>query len=77
MTVQLTMLASAMLVLLGLTAGWAAWSTLALARLSDAPAAGRRLGAYRLERPLAEGGMSTVHLARHALLKHDPPPSRS
>lgn len=30
------MMLAAMLVLLGLTAGWAAWSTLALARLSDA-----------------------------------------
>ena len=33
------------------------------------PAAGRRIGAYRLERELAEGGMATVHLAHHALLK--------
>ena len=41
------------------------------ARAPDAPspAAGRRIGAYRLERELAEGGMATVHLARHALLK--------
>ncbi len=57
------------LALLVLTAGWAAWSTLALARLSGKPAAGRRIGAYRLERELAEGGSATVHLARHALLK--------
>ena len=57
------------LVLLVATAGWAAWSTLALARLTSKPAAGRRIGAYRLESELAEGGMSTVHLARHALLK--------
>ncbi len=55
--------------LLVLTAGWAAWSTLQLARLSAKPAAGRRIGAYRLERELAEGGAATVHLARHALLK--------
>jgi len=57
------------LALLVLTAGWAAWSTLALARLTARPAAGRRIGAYRLGRELAEGGMSTVHLAHHALLK--------
>ncbi|MCC7327500.1 MAG: serine/threonine protein kinase [Burkholderiales bacterium] len=57
------------MVLLVLTAGWAAWSTLALARLTAKPAAGRRIGAYRLERELAEGGSATVHLARHALLK--------
>jgi serine/threonine-protein kinase len=57
------------LALLVLTAGWATWSTLALARLSAKPAAGRRIGAYRLERELAEGGTATVHWARHALLK--------
>ena len=57
------------LALLVLTAGWAAWSTLALARLTAMPAAGRRIGAYRIERELAEGGTATVHLARHALLK--------
>lgn len=60
---------AAVLALLVLTAGWAAWSTLTLARLMAKPASGRRIGAYRLERELAEGGMSTVHLARHALLK--------
>lgn len=60
---------AAVMVLLVLTAGWAAWSTLALARLTAKPTAGRRIGAYRLERELAEGGTSTVHLARHALLK--------
>jgi serine/threonine-protein kinase len=58
-----------LLALLVLTAGWAAWSTLALARLAAKPAAGRRIGPYRLARELAEGGMSTVHLAYHALLK--------
>jgi serine/threonine-protein kinase len=57
------------LALLVLTAGWAAWSTLTLARLARTPGAGRRIGAYRLERKLAEGGMATVHLAHHALLK--------
>ncbi|MFO1311574.1 MAG: serine/threonine protein kinase [Burkholderiales bacterium] len=60
---------AAVLLLLVATAGWAAWTTLALAHASGAPAAGRRIGAYRLERELAEGGMATVHLARHALLK--------
>jgi len=57
------------LMLLVVTAGWAAWSTLALARATAKPAQGRRIGAYRLESELAEGGMATVHLARHALLK--------
>ena len=60
---------AAVLALLVLTAGWAAWTTLALARLTAKPAAGRRIGPYHIERELAEGGMSTVHLARHALLK--------
>ncbi len=57
------------LALLVLTAGWATWSTLALARLTGKPMAGRRIGAYQIERELAEGGTATVHLARHALLK--------
>jgi serine/threonine-protein kinase len=56
------------LVLLVITAGWAAWTTLALARATG-PAQGRRIGAYRLEAELAEGGMATVYLAHHALLK--------
>jgi len=59
----------ATLALFVLTAAFAAWSALALIRSAKAPAAGRRLGAYKLERPLAEGGMATVHFARHALLK--------
>jgi serine/threonine-protein kinase len=57
------------LVLLVGTAGWAAWTTLALARANARPAQGRRIGAYRLEAELAEGGMANVYLARHALLK--------
>lgn len=57
------------LMLLVLTAGWATWSTLALARATAKPATGRRIGAYRLEGEIAEGGTSTVHLAKHALLK--------
>lgn len=60
---------AAVLALLVLTAGWAVWTTLALARATDSPSAGRRIGAYRLERELAEGGMATVHLSHHALLK--------
>ena len=60
---------ASILALLVVTAGWAAWSTLTLARLSAKPSAGRRIGAYRLVRELAEGGTATVHLAHHALLK--------
>ncbi len=29
----------------------------------------QRLGAYTLERQISEGGMATIYLARHALLK--------
>jgi serine/threonine-protein kinase len=29
----------------------------------------QRLGAYTLERPISEGGMATIYMARHALLK--------
>jgi serine/threonine-protein kinase len=57
------------LALLVLTAGWATYSTLAWWRLSRKLGAGRRVGAYRLDRELAEGGMATIHLAHHALLK--------
>ena len=60
---------AAILALLVLTAGWAAWSTLRSPDSRPKPTAGRRIGAYRLDRELAEGGMATVHLARHALLK--------
>jgi serine/threonine-protein kinase len=57
------------LALLVLTAGWASYSTLAWWRLSRNVGARRRIGAYRLEREIAEGGMATIHLAHHALLK--------
>ena len=57
------------LALLVLTAGWAAYSTLAWWRLSRKLGSGRRIGAYKLDRELAEGGMATIHLAHHALLK--------
>lgn len=59
----------ATLALFVLTAAFAAWSGLSLIRASKGLAAGRRLGAYKLERKLAEGGMANVHFARHALLK--------
>ena len=42
-----------------------AWLTL-LIRRRDAP---RKFGAYLLDRPVGEGGMATVYLAHHALLK--------
>ncbi len=57
------------LVLLVVTAMWAGWSTVALWRLTRDTVVGRRIGAYRLERTIAEGGMAHVHLAHHALLK--------
>jgi len=57
------------LALLVLTAGWASYSTLAWWRLSRKVGTRRRIGAYKLERELAEGGMATIHLAHHALLK--------
>ena len=41
-----------------------AWSVMRLRKES-----GRRLGAYRLGRVIGEGGMATVYLARHGLLK--------
>ncbi len=44
---------------------WTAWLAL-LIRRRGAP---RQFGAYLLDRPLGEGGMATVYLAHHALLK--------
>ncbi len=57
------------LALLVLTAGWATYSTLAWWKLSRKVGSRRRIGAYKLDRELAEGGMATIHLAHHALLK--------
>ena len=44
-------------------------SSFLLARLSRQFGRLQRLGAYTLERPISEGGMATIYLARHALLK--------
>jgi len=44
-------------------------SAFLLSRLSRQLGRAQRLGAYTLERKISEGGMATIHLARHALLK--------
>lgn len=44
-------------------------SAFLLSRLSGQLGRAQRLGAYTLERRLSEGGMATIYLARHALLK--------
>jgi eukaryotic-like serine/threonine-protein kinase len=44
-------------------------SAFLLSRLSGQLGRAQRLGAYTLERKLSEGGMATIYLARHALLK--------
>jgi serine/threonine-protein kinase len=44
-------------------------SAFLLARLSRQFGRVQRLGAYTLERKVSEGGMATIYLARHALLK--------
>ena len=44
-------------------------SAFLLARLSRQFGRVQRLGAYTLDRKVSEGGMATIYLARHALLK--------
>jgi len=44
-------------------------STMSLGRLERQFGRLQRLGAYTLERQISEGGMATIYLARHALLK--------
>lgn len=55
------------LVVLSLAA--ALLSSLSIARLQSQFGRLQRAGAYTLERQISEGGMATVYLARHALLK--------
>jgi serine/threonine-protein kinase len=52
-----------------LSLGAALYSALSLSRLERQFGRLQRLGAYTLERQLSEGGMATIYLARHALLK--------
>jgi serine/threonine-protein kinase len=47
----------------------ALYSSLSLTRLRRQFGRLQRLGAYTLEKPISEGGMATIYLARHALLK--------
>ncbi len=56
-------------VFIALSLGAALTSTTALARLQRQFGRLQRLGAYTLERKISEGGMATIYLARHALLK--------
>jgi serine/threonine-protein kinase len=44
-------------------------SGMSIARLRKQFGQLQKLGSYTLERPLSEGGMATIYLARHALLK--------
>jgi eukaryotic-like serine/threonine-protein kinase len=56
----------------GMTAlmiGAALFSSVSLTRLQQQFGRLQRLGAYTLERQISEGGMATIYLARHALLK--------
>lgn len=52
---------------LAAAAALASW--LSLLRLRGELGGQRRIGAYRLEKPIGEGGMANVYLARHDLLK--------
>jgi len=47
----------------------ALWSALSVLRLRGELGGQRKLGAYRLERCIGEGGVANVYLARHDLLK--------
>jgi serine/threonine-protein kinase len=47
----------------------ALYSAVSLTRLRRQFGRLQRLGAYTLEKPISEGGMATIYLARHALLK--------
>lgn len=47
----------------------ALWSGISLLRLRGELGGQRKVGAYRLERGIGEGGMANVYLARHDLLK--------
>jgi len=47
----------------------ALWSGFSLLRLRGEMGGRRRLGPYRLERAIGEGGMANIYLARHDLLK--------
>jgi hypothetical protein len=47
----------------------AAASALSVIRLRRAIGDGRKVGAYRLHRRIGEGGMATIYLARHDLLR--------
>ena len=49
--------------------GAAFTSAVSLGRLQRQFGRLQRLGAYTLERQISEGGMATIYLARHALLK--------
>ncbi len=49
--------------------GAALTSSVSLARLRGQFGKLQRLGAYTLEKQISEGGMATIYLARHALLK--------
>ena len=54
---------------IGLSLIAAMTSSLSLARLRRQFGRLQKLGVYTLERQISEGGMATIHLARHALLK--------